>query len=191
MRIRPWITAGLLAATLAAPALAAAEPVATVAASAAKPERKKWVAVQVDLGAPDLVGLSVVGRPLYWLHLTLTGTTDLFSGGIGGGVTFVPLKKIVSPTVTVEGGRAFASNTHGVPRSIGIPFDAERLGYDYFDATAGLQIGANKRAYFFLRGGVSYMDISYTPTKSSNMPFSDVNLKIWGPSAKLGVGVWL
>ena len=182
---------GLLAATLAAPAMATAgEPVGSVSASA-KPERKKWVALQADLGVPDLVGLSVVGRPLYWLHLSLTGSTDLFSAGIGGGVTFVPLKKIVSPTVTIEGGRVFASNTHGVPRSIGIPFDAERLGYDYFDAQAGLNIGANKRAYFFLRGGVSYMDISYTPTKSSNMPFSDVNLKIWGPSAKLGVGVWL
>jgi hypothetical protein len=190
MRIALCLTVALGAVTLA-PAVAAADaPAATLSASASPP-RKHYVALQVDLGVPDLVGLSVVVRPLYWLHLQATGNTDLFSGGIGGGVTLVPLNRVVSPSVTIDGGHVFAAATHGIPRSIGIPLDGDRIGYDYFDAHAGLEIGANKRAYFFLHAGVSYMDISYTPPKDANMGFKEASLKIWGPSAKLGVGVYL
>jgi hypothetical protein len=184
------MAAALCAATLA-PAVAAADaPAASLSASAAAP-RKHYVGLLVDIGVPDLVGLSIMVRPLHWLHLTATGTTDLFSGGIGGGVTVVPLDKIVSPSLTVDGGHVFAAATHGIPRSIGIPLDGDRIGYDYFDAQAGIEIGANKRAFFFLHAGVSYMDIAYTPPKDSNMGFKDASLRIWGPSAKLGVGVYL
>lgn len=163
-----------------------------LSSSAAKPaSQPSWFGLQVDLGAPDLIGLSLVGRATYWLRLQVGGSTDLFSGGINGGATLVPLRSIVSPSLTVEGGHVFAAETHGIPRSLGIPVDGYKVGYDYFDAHLGMEVGAQKRVCFFIHAGVSYMDIAIAQDKGTNMQFSNAALKVWGPSAKLGLLVYL
>lgn len=158
--------------------------------TAAQPSKNHWIGLSMDLGAPDLIGLGLVGKPLWWLRLALGGSTDLFSGGINGGITAIPLRTIVAPSLTVEGGHVFAADTHGIPRAVGVPYDG-KVGYDYFDAHIGMEVGAQKRVSFFLHAGVSYLDVSVTPEKGQNMSFNSAGLKVWGPSAKLGLMVWL
>jgi hypothetical protein len=170
---------------------ARAETVAVEAAQPSPPPRKHYVGLMLDVGVPDLVGLAVTARPISQLRLHVGGTTDLFSGGIQGGATYVPLKSVASPSLTVEGGYVFKSTTHGIPESLGIPIEGNSIGYSHFTAHAGLEVGAQKRVSFFLHAGVSYLDISVTPEPGSNMGFKNASLKVWTPSAKLGLLVWL
>jgi hypothetical protein len=185
------LTLGTLALVASLVGNASADSLA-LSSSAAKPaSAPSWLGIQIDLGAPDLLGLALVGRPMWWMRLQLGGSTDLFSGGINGGVTVVPLKSIVSPSLTVEGGHVFSAETHGIPRSIGIPVDGYKVGYDYFDAHLGMEVGAQKRVCFFIHAGISYLDIAIAQDKGTNMQFSNAALKVWGPSAKLGLLVYL
>lgn len=170
---------------------ASADDTLMLNASALQQSKPSWFGLGLDLGAPDLVGLSLTARPMWWMRLQATGTTDLFSGGIGGGLTVLPLKTIVTPSLTAEGGHVFNAETHGIPRSIGIPLDGYKIGYDYFDALLGMEVGAQNRVCFFIHAGVSYLDISVTQDKGTNMQFSNAALKVWGPSAKLGLVVYL
>lgn len=158
--------------------------------SAAPQSGNHYIGLSMDLGAPDLIGLGLVGKPVWWLRLALGGSTDLFSGGINGGATVVPMRTIVAPSLTVEGGHVFPADTHGIPRAVGLNYDG-KVGYDYFDAHVGMEVGAQKRVCFFLHAGVSYLDVSVSPEKGQNMSFNSAGLKVWGPSAKLGLLVYL
>jgi hypothetical protein len=171
--------------------VARAETVAVEATRPSPPPRRHFVGLMLDLGVPDLVGLAAVVRPIPQLRVHLGGTTDLFSGGIQGGASYIPLKTIASPSLTVEGGYVFSSTTHGIPQSLGIPIDGSNIGYGHFSAHAGLEVGAHKRVSFFLHAGVSYLDISVTPEPGSNMGFKNASLHVWTPSAKLGLAVYL
>jgi hypothetical protein len=175
-----------------APAARAQTP--TVAASGTSASAgHHYVGLTLDVGLPDILGLAIAARPAGWLRLFAGGSTDLFSGGIGGGATLIPLRTMASPSLTVEGGHVFAAATHGIPQKIGIPVDGQRIGYDYFDAHAGLEVGAQKRVSFFLHAGISYIDMSVRPegANAASAGFKDASLRIWGPSAKLGLSVFL
>lgn len=139
----------------------------------------------VEAGAPDLVGLRLTVRPRGWLRLNVGPVTDLFSAGMSAGVTVVPLRSLVSPSVTIDGGYVFDGDTHGVPRALGLPFDG-RVAYGFVDGHVGMEIGANRRACFFLHAGVSYLDLT-----AHGGSFDSAHLRVWGPSAKLGLSVFL
>jgi hypothetical protein len=180
-----------LALTASLSSAARAETVSLQATQPTTPPRRHFVGLMLDVGVSDLLGLSVVARPVPQLRVHVGGTTDLFSGGIQGGASYIPLKTIASPSLTVEGGYVFKSTTHGIPQSLGIPIEGNEIGYGHFDAHAGLEVGAQKRVSFFLHAGVSYLDISVTPEAGSNMGFKNASLHVWTPSAKLGLMVWL
>jgi len=141
--------------------------------------------VTLEAGAPDLVGLRLTVRPRGWLRLNVGPVTDLFSAGVSGGVTVVPLRTLVSPSLTIDGGYLFDGDTHGIPRALGLPFDG-RASYGFVDGHLGLEVGANRRACFFLHAGVSYLDLT-----AHGGSFEAAHLKVWGPSAKLGLTVYL
>ncbi|MDB4970872.1 MAG: hypothetical protein JWN44_6561, partial [Myxococcales bacterium] len=71
----------------------------------------------VEAGAPDLVGLRLTVRPRPWLRLNVGPVTDLFSAGLSAGFTLIPLRSLVSPSFTVDGGYLFDGDTRGIPRA--------------------------------------------------------------------------
>jgi hypothetical protein len=168
------------------------EAAATVAtAPAPKPKHPSYVGLTFDVGMPDIIGLGVVVRPLWWLRLQAGGNTDLFSGGLGGGVVFVPLKRRLSPAISVDGGHLFAANTHGVPKAFGINVDGQIVAYDYASLHAGLEWAVNRRVSLSARAGVSFIDLSAVPDGSKPTSIKSADLHVWTPSGKLAVTVYL
>ena len=137
--------------------------------------------VTVEAGAPELVAVRLTVRPRSWLRLGAGPVTDLFSAGVSGGVTIVPLSSLVSPSVTVDGGYLFDGDTHGIPQKLGVPIGDGRAAYGFADGHVGLEIGANRRACFFLHAGVSYVDLT-----AHGEGFAAAHLRVWSPSGKLG-----
>jgi prepilin-type processing-associated H-X9-DG protein len=152
--------------------------------------RQHRLGVTLEVGAPDLVGLRLTVRPLSWLRLNLGPSTDLFGAGVAGGITAIPLRGLVSPSLTVDGGYFFAADARGIPQAFGIPLDPGRVGYGYVDGHVGLEIGAHRRVCFFLHAGVSYVDLTVHP-RPGGAGFSSAHMTLWGPSAKLGLTVFI
>jgi prepilin-type processing-associated H-X9-DG protein len=142
--------------------------------------------VTLEAGAPDLVSVRLTLRPRTWLRLGFGPVSDLFSAGIGGGITIVPLKSLVAPSLTIDGGYLFDGDTRGIPQALGVPIGNGRAAYGYVDGHAGLEIGANRRVCFFVHAGVSYVDLT-----AHGDGFATAHLRVWGPSAKLGLTVFL
>jgi hypothetical protein len=155
-------------------------------ASAAQAAPAHPLGVTLEAGAPDLVGVRLSVRPRWWLRLGVGPVSDLFSAGVGGGLTIVPLKSLVAPSITVDGGYLFDGDTRGIPQALGIPIGNGRAAYGYVDGHAGLEIGANRRVCFFVHAGVSYVDLT-----AHGNGFAAAHLKLFGPSAKLGLTVFL
>ena len=135
---------------------------------------------------PNLVGVRLTVRPRAWLRLGLGPVSDLFSAGIGAGVTLVPWKWLVAPSLTVDGGYLFDGDVRGLAHTLGVPVGSGRAAYGYVNGHAGLEIGANRRVCFFVHAGVSYVDLV-----AHADGFTAAHLKLFGPSAKLGLTVFL
>lgn len=161
--------------------------VPAVAAAKAPPHA---LGVTLDVGAPDVVGLRLTARPLPWLRFAVGPSTDLFGAGVGGGLTAVPFGGLVSPSLTLEGGYFFAADARGIPQAFGLGIDPGKVGYGYADAHVGLEIGARRRVCFFVHAGVSYVDMTVTPSGGA-APFAAAHLTLFGPSAKLGLTVFI
>jgi hypothetical protein len=141
--------------------------------------------VTLAVGAPDLIGVRLTVRPRPWVRIGVGPDSDLFSAGVGGGVTFVPWKWLVAPSLTVDGGYLFDGDTRGIPQKLGIPVGNGHAAYGYVDGHVGLEVGANRRVCFFVHGGVSYVDLT-----AHGDSFATAHLKLFGPSAKLGLTVF-
>lgn len=141
--------------------------------------------VTLEVGAPDLVGVRLTLRPRPWLRLGVGPVSDLFSAGVGGGVTIVPLGSLVSPSLTVDAGYLFDGATRGIPQALGVPIGDGRAAYGYVDGHAGLEVGARRRVCFFVHAGVSYVDLTAHGDR-----FAAAHLRLFGPSAKLGLSAF-
>lgn len=172
------------AATVAVPTIVAPAP-------AARPPRPSYVGLTFDLGMPDIIGVGVVVRPLWWLRLVAGGSSDLFSGGLGGGVVFVPLRRRLSPAISVDGGHVFPSATRGVPRAFGVNVDGQIVGYDFVSLQAGLEFAINRRVSLSACTGVSFIDVSAVPDGSKPTNIKSADLHVWSPAGKVAVMVYL
>src|SRR5688572_4319810 len=107
-------TAALLCLVFARPAWGgepAAEKIQTFAARPTLRHGHRGLGASLELGFPDVIGVSLVARPLKWLRLNLGIGTNTAAVGVHGGITLVPLHRKVSPSLTVEGGRMFEGSS--------------------------------------------------------------------------------
>jgi hypothetical protein len=155
----------------------------------------RYLGAMIDVGVPDVIGVSFVGRPLRWLRLHAGGSCNLVSGGIRGGVTLVPFDFKVSPSLTLEGGYTFEGDANWLTEKFGFSSRVlERIGYGYASAHLGLELGTPNRFIFFIHGGISlvvakvhrFQDVLQDEAGDSSIDFSDPTLTIFTPSGKLG-----
>lgn len=167
-----------------------------------------WGAM-LDVGAPDGATASVVARPLRWLRLHAGAGTNSMSAGVRGGVTVVPFA--VGPSLTLEAGHYAEGNANQLTRRLGIGGSTDnptlaRVGYDYVNAHAGVELGL-ERVVFFLRGGFSYIGTRLhdvggalqgaTPAgqdssqQTTIIVKQDPSIRVITPSAKLGLVVYI
>jgi len=163
--------------------------------SAAEP-RRPMLGAQIDAGLPEGFGASLVFRPWYFVRAHVGGVTNTASGGILGGVTLIPFRWYLTPTLSGEIGHLFEGNLNGTLSPIldkaQIPEGAlDRVSYTYYTAQLGLEIGAPDRFVVYLRGGVSRVDATMQGPKKVNgnttVDPGPVNVGVTIPSAKVGL----
>ena len=154
-----------------------------------------YIGLRLDAGAPDLLGVSLVGRPLKFAQIELGGTTTLVGGGIRVGLS-VFLPWYVSPGINIEYGHQWAGNMN---RLIAMFGDDPRISllnhieYDYTNLHGSLGFGHPNWFMFRIQAGYSYIWGSTSGLQAylqnkTNQPLltvTEANAKIWTPSAKV------
>ncbi|HZH02608.1 MAG TPA: autotransporter outer membrane beta-barrel domain-containing protein [Myxococcaceae bacterium] len=154
----------------------------------------------LDAGIPDGIGLSAVYRPFRPFRFHGGLVTNTASYGLRAGVTYVPFYFAVSPSLTLEGGHLFEGDLSFL-QAFGLSQeDAERsrFKYNFANAHVGLEMGSPRRFLFFLRAGLSYVDVTFTQFQSllqsasgsQSVEAQPAHLRATGPSAKLGFVVY-
>jgi hypothetical protein len=165
---------GPAAAPAPAPAFVAApSPVQQMdKAPTAVAPRHRMFGVTMDVGVPDGAALGIVVRPRFdWLRIAGAVTHNGIAPGLRFGVTLDPIDFPVAPTLTVEGGHYWQGTLPTVS-------DSPTVGYNYANIHLGLEIGSRATFRFFLRGGVSYLDVNA----------SNINMGSSGTVAANGAG---
>jgi hypothetical protein len=160
------------------------EPAAPGAASA-----RVKVGMGLDIGVPDGAALAIVVKPgLDWLSVAGAVTYNGMAPGLRLGATVAPFATIISPTLTIEGGHAWQGTVPGVSGS-------PQIGYTYANFHVGIDVGSRNGLRFFLRGGVSYLDMSasnLSPASSlGDIGITSPSYSGWlAPSGKLGISTF-
>jgi hypothetical protein len=150
------------AAPVAAPPVAPAAPFAMMPAApasadkapAAGPPRHRTFGMTMDVGVPDGAALGLVVRPHFdWLRIAGAVTHNGIAPGVRVGVTLDPIAFPIAPTLTFEAGHYWEGKLPMIQ-------DSPTLGYNYANIHLGLEIGNRATFRFFLRGGVSYLDVN-------------------------------
>jgi hypothetical protein len=143
----------------------------------------------MDLGVPDGGALGLVVRPRFdWLRIGGAVTHNGMAPGMRLGVTIDPIAFPIAPTFTIEGGHYWEGRLPVVSNS-------PSIGYNYANFHLGLEVGSRAAFRFFLRGGVSYLDVNTAHFQSapsgSGSGIGDPSYSGWlAPSGKLGFSAY-
>lgn len=108
-------------------------------------------AAQVDLGIPDGLAVGPTFSPWNdWFRMNFAVTYNGLAPGFRVGATIDPLKAILSPTLTFEGG-------YSLPGTIPALDNSPSISYLYMNIHAGLDLGKQDRWRFFLHMGPSWI----------------------------------
>jgi hypothetical protein len=158
----------------------------------------KLVAVQLSAGVPQGFAVGAALRPLPWLRGHAAVAHNLLGPGIQGGVTLLPWRGAVTPTLTLEAGRFFETDVSDdfsgtFPRA----FDPSlrNFGYDFYAAQVGVELGSQEGFLFFLRGGLAWarsgldgVDGYRDPdAPNTRVDVSDLKLRATVPTVSLGL----
>jgi hypothetical protein len=115
-------------------------------------ERNKWVGYTTSLGFPSVVQLGLSVRPgIQWAHVDVMANYAL-KLGYAGSITLDPIDFGIAPTLTAEFGHIARGS---VPHAKGA-----EIGWDYKSIMGGLEFGSRRSFRFFLRAGISWIDVS-------------------------------
>jgi hypothetical protein len=124
--------------------------------------------LQLDIGGPDGGGLTALFRPFWWLKVNAGLAYNVMGAGIRGGLTAVPIRWAVTPTLNFDLGHYFSGDftKFATPTN-----DAERAllqdtAYDFWSAQIGLEFGSQEGFVFYVRGGIAHL--------SATLPAKDV-----------------
>lgn len=157
-------------------------------AASAEAEPLPSLGVMVDGGLPDGAMASVVYRPINAIRVHAGAGHNAISTGVRAGLTLVPFKTIVTPTLSFDYGHYPEGDANPiVQRFFGDEYSAqmlENIGYDFANAHLGIALG-RKRAAFYLQAGMS------RTTSTLHDDSTTVHLTMWSPSARIGLVVYL
>lgn len=189
----------MLTAALAALALTSAPPLVTAEGVTLESDgRAPWsapfVGVQLDVGAPDGLGASLVITPGRFLRLSVGGLSNGVGAGVRFGVMLVAFpSSVFRPLLGVDGGYVFGGEAAWLPQLIeNAQLRAVVTGVNVGFGTAqvGFELGSKNFA-FTLRAGLAYVDVglgsqSLSTGGTSSVSASGLSIKGVIPSARLG-----
>ena len=155
------------------PPVETAPPPAPAAAAGIEPaqvptvEQEPWYSlhkgrkfgVQLDLGGPDGGGLTALFRPYWWLRVNAGLAYNIMGVGIRGGLTAIPVRWVVTPSVNFDLGHYFNGD---FTKFVTPSNDAERAllqdtAYDFWSAQIGLEFGSEEGFAFYVKGGIAHL----------------------------------
>jgi hypothetical protein len=141
-----------------------------------------------DLGAPDGIAFGVDVKPgIKWLSLGAAFTDNILAPGVRGSLVLLPIKFPVMPEFAVDVGHEFNGDL-----PVG---NKPGLSYSYLNLQPGVSFGSRDGFRFFIRGGVSYIDLQ-TSNFQNVVSFSGVSLENpnfhgwFFPSGKIGFALF-
>ena len=154
--------------------------------------------VTADVGVPDGANAAVVYRPLRTLRVHGGVGHNYVSRGVRAGLTLIPLRSVVTPTLSVDYGRYFEGDANPLARKVmGDPEYhsslLEDVGYDYANAHVGLEVGRTRFTFFF-HAGVSRVTGNLRGLAGDDpdvMFTQDPRMTMWTASARLGFVLYL
>jgi len=173
------------------------QDVPTIQSAAVDRERAmRWLGASVDAGVPDGMAASVALRPWHWLRIQAGGMHNTISPGLRGGISLVPFYFWITPSLTVEAGHYFEGDATWIARRLTSDRSLDPLfrqvGYDFGNAHLGLELGSPQGVSFFLRAGISYVQMGQGVQQAITDPTIPGDTKLSGviPSAKLGLLIY-
>jgi hypothetical protein len=172
-------------------------PMVTAGSAEASPA----IGVMADVGVPDGANGSIVFNPISRVRLAAGGGYNGISRGVRGGVTLVPFKTWVTPTLSLEYGNYVEGDANPLAQMISgdktFHNDSlERIGYSYQNAHVGFEFG--RRVVFYLHGGMSRITGSFVAGSMTSgdgkttVTFTkDPSLEIFSVSARIGLMVYI
>lgn len=189
--------------TLALPALAllAASGVARAAEAPLPPPPGRAdgprVGIALDAGFPAGASAALTFTPIAPLRLHAGPGWNYVSWGVLGGVTLIPFRLPVAPTLSGEVGRWFGADlTHFVNTSSGAFAGTAPLlrdvGVTYAAAHLGVELGSARGLAFSVRAGLAYVAArahgeAETTTGGAQVTVRDPRVRATSPSVKLGL----
>ncbi len=174
-------------------------PAFAIPPAAPAPRTGSRFGVLLETGIPEGVALGVTFRPVPSVRLWAAPTWNYISFGGQVGLAVVPFRWVISPVLSVEGGRFIRADlSRFVNGGSGAPSEIEPLlknvAYDFAAAHLGLEIGSQRGFAFSLRGGLAYVRVTThgraastsTATGDAQVYFVDPRLAATIPSVKLG-----
>jgi len=140
-------------------------------------ERNKWVGLTSGVGVPSgpQVGISI--HPGFqFVHIDVMANYVL-KLGYAASLTFDPINFPIAPTLTAEFGHIAQGS---MPSSKGAS-----VGWDYKQILCGLEFGNRRSFRFFLRAGVSWIDVK---THNINNLVNNDDIVVGDPSLHARVG---
>lgn len=159
------------------------------------------VGLQLDAGAPDGLGASLILRPLSFLRFQAGATTDLVAPGVHVGLA-ISVPWYISPVISAEVGHQFAGDVNKLLVMAGVTgvqsqAVLERVDYDYGNLHAGLEFGAPNRFMITVHAGYSIVrtetnGLSMTlAAQDPSLSAKEGRLQVIAPSAKVGLLIYL
>ena len=115
--------------------------------------------VAFDVGVPDGATTALVLRPRPAVELAAGVSYNGIGPGVRAGITWIPMRRWISPTISLDVGDyrdgdanplvRLVTGNHGFSSQL-----LDRVGYDYVDAHAGVELGRHALRVF-VRAGVS------------------------------------
>jgi prepilin-type processing-associated H-X9-DG protein len=166
---------------------------ATASATPAPPAAHlPWLGLSLDAGLPDGAGLSVMVMPLSWLRLHVGGLFNGLSGGVRVGVVLTVSPNVfraVRPLLALDAGYMFAGSAKLFTNDTILTSLFGNISYLFADGHVGVELGSKNFA-FVLRGGLSYIDVSFgSPTLSlaqAQLTANGLRARGFIPSLRLG-----
>jgi hypothetical protein len=140
------------------------------------PERLAPFGLLLDAGIPDGAGLSAAFRPAKKVRLHLGATHNGLRLGGRAGITWLPKPGGFTPSFTFEVGHTLTGDTARLARRMADtsmpPINSmERVGYSYASTHVGFELGDPSGFMFFLRAGVSWIELDVPNVESLGEPF--------------------
>ena len=141
-------------------------------------ERLAPFGLMLDAGIPDGTGLSAAFRTSRSVRLDVGATYNGIRLGARAGITLLPMQGGYTPSVTFEVGHALTGDSQTLARrmaDLSQPplFAMDRVGFTYASSHLGFEVGVPGRYSFFMRGGLSFIELDVPNVEDLGEPFVD------------------